>query len=82
MTYAELLPAINAGHRDPAGCTPPVCAAYNGAADDEGRLLVNAVLGFEAGAGRKARTEDGAAIMAKRDQLRAALQHPMARVGG
>lgn len=82
MTYPELIKAINAGHREPAGCTPPVCAAYNEAADDEGRLLVNAVLGFEAGAGRKARADDEAAVLEKRDQLRAALREPMARAGG
>ena len=62
MTYAELLTAINRGPREPGGCTPPVCEAWQDA-DDDGKLLVNALLGWEVRNERKARPDDEAAVL-------------------
>ncbi|MGY0790982.1 hypothetical protein ACW7BJ_16570 [Azospirillum argentinense] len=76
MIYAELIQAMNAGRRDPGGCTPPVVDAVR-AGGEEARLTVNAILGWEIRHGRRAGPGDESAVM----ELRAGLVAGMGAAG-
>jgi hypothetical protein len=78
MTYAELLTAINAGPREPGGCTPPVVEVVR-AGGEEVRLTVNAIMGWEIRNGRKAGPGDEAAVMENRAQLVANMEAARAK---
>lgn len=71
--YLELLKRINAGPRERAGCTPPACEAWK-ETDENGRLLINAILGMEVRLERKVGPADEAAVIEHREVLRAGMK--------
>ncbi|KAA1057144.1 hypothetical protein [Azospirillum argentinense] len=73
MIYAELIQAMNAGRRDPGGCTPPVVDAVR-AGGEETRLTVNAILGWEIRHSRRAGPGDEPSVMEARATLVASME--------